>query len=233
MKIIGVTGKSGAGKSTFANFLGERKNVGVIHLDNVLNRIKEDKLKKQIKGRDKNNTPRVLTDKMRRFINSHKISFRLSMLIKKLLMKKRIDEQIRAFKIDGKDAVVIEGIHLAYMTDPKMYNSLIYVRRNFRKREKAITERDGISKAEIVERDIPFKRKFSSVKTSNFDYVIDNGFGKEELKAASQKIYDEVVGIKTFDERYVVKEQNLTPLRNIVRVVGKTGKNAKRSFIRE
>ena len=45
MIVIGVTGKSGAGKTTFADFLGERRNVGVIHLDDTINGVKEDKFK--------------------------------------------------------------------------------------------------------------------------------------------------------------------------------------------
>ena len=55
MRIIGVTGMSGAGKTTFSNLLGERKNVGVIHLDELVDGIKADKFKNNLHGRSKNN----------------------------------------------------------------------------------------------------------------------------------------------------------------------------------
>ena len=41
MKLIGVTGKSGAGKTTFSNYLKENsKDIEVIHIDDLLRDIK-------------------------------------------------------------------------------------------------------------------------------------------------------------------------------------------------
>lgn len=40
MIYIGVTGKPGAGKTTFSNFWAEKSNVGVIHVDERVNEIK-------------------------------------------------------------------------------------------------------------------------------------------------------------------------------------------------
>ena len=39
MKLIGVTGKAGSGKTTFSNMLAEKDNIGVIHVDDILKQI--------------------------------------------------------------------------------------------------------------------------------------------------------------------------------------------------
>lgn len=232
MKIIGVTGKSGAGKTTFASFLGERKNVGVIHIDNIMNNIKEEKFKSQIKGRTKSNAPILLSSKVRMFLSSYKIPFKIYMAIKRKMMKSKIENQIKEFKREGKDAVIIEGVHLPYLVDSKLFSKTIYVRRSYIDRKRALRKRENLSKRDIIERDLPYKRKLSTTNEKDFDYVIENNLGKEELKAASNKIYDEIVGIKTFDERYRILSNPLPYLKNIVITVNKTAKNniIKRSY---
>lgn len=230
MKIIGVTGKSGVGKSTLSNFLGERANVGVIHLDDIFNNIKENKFKNQIKGRNKDNSPRILSDRLRISIANNILLFKISMFLKKILMKKKIEEQLKAFKTEGKDAVIIEGIHLKYMTDYRMFDRVIYVRRPYEAREKALLERDAIPKSEIIERDLPYRKKFSSEDWKNFDYIVDNIEGEEQLRAISQRIYNEVVGIRTFDDRYAVTIDRLMPMsRNLNRGFRKVPKVIERS----
>ncbi len=41
MIYIGVTGKSGAGKTTFSNFWSTKSNVGVIHFDDLVDDVKK------------------------------------------------------------------------------------------------------------------------------------------------------------------------------------------------
>ena len=74
MIVIGVTGKSGAGKTTFTDYLGERKNVGVIHLDDMVNRVKEDRFQKQIRKRNKNNDPVLLPSNLHAVINNNRFA---------------------------------------------------------------------------------------------------------------------------------------------------------------
>ena len=40
MKLIGITGKAGAGKTTISNIMAQNYNVGVIHVDDVLKEVK-------------------------------------------------------------------------------------------------------------------------------------------------------------------------------------------------
>ena len=80
-------------------------------------------------------------------------------------------------------------------------------------------EQETESKVDMVTRDMPYKRRISSVKESDFDYVILNTNGKDELKNASDKIYDEVVGIQTFDE-WVKVDKGIKPrVKKIAKVI--------------
>lgn len=221
MIVIGVTGKSGAGKTTFTDYLGERKNVGVIHLDDMVNRVKEDRFQKQIRKRNKNNDPVLLPSNLHAVINNNRFVFKAFCRIKKHFLKDRIAEEIKRFKAEGKDAVVIESCYLTDLVDRKLFNKIICVKRPFKKRVQAVMEREQEteSKVDMVTRDMPYKRRISSVKESDFDYVILNTNGKDELKNASDKIYDEVVGIQTFDE-WVKVDKGIKPrVKKIAKVI--------------
>ena len=221
MIVIGVTGKSGAGKTTFTDYLGERKNVGVIHLDDMVNRVKEDSFQKQIRKRNKNNDPVLLPSNLHAVINNNRFVFKAFCRIKKHFLKDRIAEEIKRFKAEGKDAVVIESCYLTDLVDRKLFNKIICVKRPFKKRVQAVMEREQEteSKVDMVTRDMPYKRRISSVKESDFDYVILNTNVKDELKNASDKIYDEVVGIQTFDE-WVKVDKGIKPrVKKIAKVI--------------
>ena len=202
MIIIGVTGKSGAGKTTFSDFLGKRDNVGVIHLDKVVDDVKESKFKNQIRERNKNNGPVMFSNKVHIVINNNKFLFRAFCTIKKFLMKDKIKEEIARFKREGKDAVVIDSCYLTDLVDEKLFDKIICVKRPYKSRLDSIVKREKESeeKIDLVTRDMPYKRKISKARKLKYDYVILNTLGKDELERAGEKIYDEVVGIKTFDE---------------------------------
>ena len=60
MNLVGVTGKSGAGKTTFSNYLKENsKDIEVIHIDDLLRDIKLKYFKFLMKE-DKNGKKRKL-----------------------------------------------------------------------------------------------------------------------------------------------------------------------------
>ena len=224
MRIIGVTGKSGSGKTTFSKMLGERKNVGVINVDRIMVDIKEDNFKDQVKSRNKYDEPVLLSTNLRIFLNKHKIPFKMFMAVKKRMMRKRIERKIAEFKRDGKDAVIIDGVYLTDMVDRKLFDSLVYVKRPYKTRLDALMERDDITKLEIYERDLPYRRNFASNRMRDFDYIVENKYGLDELRQAGQKIYDEVVGIKTFDERYRVSPVKTPTFKDIVTTINKTKK---------
>ena len=221
MIVIGVTGKSGAGKTTFADFLGERRNVGVIHLDDTINGVKEEKFKNQIRKRTNNNGPVLLPSNLHSVINNNRLFFKVFTGIKRYFLKDRIEAEMKRFKAEGKDAVVIESCYLTDLVDRKLFNKIICVKRPFKKRVQAVMERDQepMDKIDMVTRDMPYRRKISNVKNSDFDYVVINTLGKDELRNAAEKVYDDVVGIKTFDEWIKVETKVRPRVKKIAKVI--------------
>ena len=84
-------------------------------------------------------------------------------------------------------------------------------------RLQAVMDREKGEKIDMVSRDMPYKKKIAKARRSDYDYIVINTLGIEELRGASEKIYDEVVGIKTFDEQIRVEK----PLRGIQRKMSK------------
>lgn len=217
MRIIGVTGMSGAGKTTFSNLLGERKNVGVIHLDELVDGIKDDKFKNNLHGRSKNDAPVLLPLKVHEVINNNKFLFRAFSFVKKQMLKDKIAEEIKRFKACGKDAVVIDSCFLTDLVDKKLFDSIVCLKRPYHMRLQAVMDREKGEKIDMVSRDMPYKKKITKARRCDYDYIVINTLGIEELRGASEKIYDEVVGIKTFDEQIRVEK----PLRGIQRKMSK------------
>ena len=224
MIVIGVTGKSGAGKTTFTDYLGERKNVGVIHLDELVDGIKDDKFKNNLHGRSKNNAPVLLPLKVHEVINNNKFLFRAFSLVKKHMLKDKIAEEIQRYKACGKDAVVIDSCFLTDLVDKKLFDSIVCLKRPYHMRLQAVMEREKDEKIDMVSRDMPYKKKIAKARRSDYDYIVINTLGIDELRGASERIYDEVVGIKTFDEQIRVEK----PLRGIQRKMSKVVSVSKR-----
>ena len=57
MKLIGIMGNAGSGKTTFTEHLDKRKNVGVIHVDNLVGNIKRKYFKLFLQKKENNTTP--------------------------------------------------------------------------------------------------------------------------------------------------------------------------------
>ena len=56
MKLIGVMGNSGSGKTTFTEYLGTKSTVGVIHVDKLTGEVKKKYFWAFLQGKDKNTT---------------------------------------------------------------------------------------------------------------------------------------------------------------------------------
>ena len=88
MKLIGVMGNSGSGKTTFTEYLETKQSVGVIHVDSITSDIKKRYFRIFLQGKDKNNTestknnPKVKLGAKAVFYKS-KFTFNLLMNIRK------------------------------------------------------------------------------------------------------------------------------------------------------
>ena len=62
MKLIGVMGNSGTGKTTFTEYLSTKPTVGVIHVDKLTGEVKKKYFRMFLQGNDKNTTETTKTN---------------------------------------------------------------------------------------------------------------------------------------------------------------------------
>lgn len=210
MKLIGVMGNSGSGKTTFTEYLETKQSVGVIHVDSITSDIKKKYFRPFLQGKDKNttestkNNPKVKMGAKAVFYKN-KFAFNLLMKIRNKLIEKELERQIEEFKRDGKKVVVIDD--WALPTQKKLFPKFAHIyamKRRFTDRRKGLTQRDAISIEEAKLYDLPYALRFIKIpKQSNVTSI--NNYGTiEELYASAEEVYQSL-GELSFDERYSLR----------------------------
>lgn len=191
MKLIGVTGKSGAGKTTFSNMLAEKPNIGVIHIDDIL---REFKLKyfKLFLSEDKNGEKTKVDSNLKTMIYSNKFIFDLFMKFRAKLIENALNEEISRLVQEGNDTIIIDDIFIKYHKIYEKLSKVFVVRRPYVDRQKAIKERDNLTKKEIVAYDTAHhKETYKEIKVGKNVEVIENNGTQAELSKIVQKIYEQ------------------------------------------
>ena len=201
MKLIGITGKSGSGKTTLSNMIAEKEKVGVIHTDELLDRIKQDNIL-QVMECDNKGEPVSLKKGIIKFLYSNKYMFLLYIKMKGILLNRIIKDKIQELEIQGNDIIVIEGVHLRYYPIFKELDKRIILQREYIKRQESVLLRDKdkkVDKETFVMWDMPYKRSYYREKMQDYDYKIYNS-SKQKLKQEADNIYKEM-SIVTEKER--------------------------------
>lgn len=238
MKLIGVTGNSGAGKSTFSSMLGEHEDVGVIYVDNIVGNLKKKYFGLVLQPKENNTTeqtkasPKIKTG-VKKFFYSNRVIFGIFKRFRSMLVQKGINEQISEYRKQGKKMVVIDDWLLT--THKKLYPQLdkVYVlSRKYTDRRKGLTLRDSATREELNVADIPYALEFVKKASGANVIEISNRGTIEDLRKMANLEYDEIRE-KTFDERYAVPASELTPLRSAVKTVEKAKELGQRTRIEE
>lgn len=215
MKLIGILGSSGSGKTTFTEYLEKKPSVGVVHVDLITADIKKKYFKSFLQSKDKNTTentivsPKIKTG-VRTLFYKNKFAFNLFINIRNKLIEKQMENQIREFKNKGKKLVIIED--WALPTHKKLCRRLdkIYaIKRNLITRRRALKERDNLSTREVKLDDIPYSLKYIQIpEKSDFSTIYNDG-SIQDLYKKAEELYKSFE-ILTFDERYSVRgKENL------------------------
>ena len=91
MKLIGVTGNAGAGKTTFARCLEEKDTVGIIHVDSIVGEFKKRFLrlflqpKKYNLSRSTRENPKI-KNKIRMFVYRNKKMFLIFIFLRNKIL---------------------------------------------------------------------------------------------------------------------------------------------------
>lgn len=204
MKIIGIFGKSGAGKTTLSKLIQsyDSENIEIIHLDNLYDGIKIRLFRKDTVQQSDADENRIVTvnptvkDKVLKSKIGRAIIQRRNML-GNFLIKRKIAQARRL----GKKAVIIEGIHLNNFKVTKNADAIIRVEAPFVKRLDRVSKREieTVDKAKMVFLD----KVFFKGKKSKYKYFIENNDDIDKLKSYAKQIYNAEIKTKK-------KESSLT-----------------------
>jgi len=190
MKLMGITGKSGAWKTTFSNILAQNEDVGVIHIDDLLREIKLKYFKSLMQNSNKGEKTKVNSG-LKMLIYKNRIVFNLFMKFRAKLLKKRIDSKIQELQDRGKKVIIIDDIFIKSLHIYDDLEKVLLVERSYVNRKQALRDRDDLTLQDIVASDIAhFKGIYKDThKNSKIENITNKG-SKEELFIKAKEIYE-------------------------------------------
>ena len=212
MKIVGVMGNTGSGKTTFTNYLEQKENVGVIHVDDIMGNAKRKYFRMFLQPKENNNTENTkrnpkLKNGAKKFFYRNKLNFAILMFIRNKLITKELGKQIDRLKKEGKSLIVIDD--WALTKNPKLSKCCthIYVlQRNYLNRREGLRKRDGLTIEELKTTGIPYALGYVRPPIGEKCSIIKNNGSIEDLYIHAEKVYERYVGL-SFDEKYSLRHK--------------------------
>lgn len=194
-EVIGLTGQTGAGKSTVRKLL-KAKGAAVIDADFVAHEVADNNLS-CLTDIVEHFSCMVLDEKgklNRRALGRIVFSDRKKLtLLNKIMFPyivSAIKGQVTAYEQAGAQIIVIDGATLIESGCAKMCSVLVSVTADEETRLTRIIHRDGISKRDAVRRVSAQNPEEFYIKAS--DYVIKNNGTPGDLERAAEKVLDEI-----------------------------------------
>ena len=208
MIYIGVTGKSGAGKSTFSNFWATKSNVGVIHFDDLVDEFKM-KYFKFFMEKNNEDKPVKVNSKLKKFLYSNKITFNLLMKFRDRITRKAFERRVQELKSKGKEIIVIDDWMLATHKGLCEKCKRVYiVGRKFTQRREGLQKRDSATIEETKVIDIPYALGYVKRPRGLNVEVINNYGSLDDLRIVVDEKYQEI-GVLGFDEKYRINDKGV------------------------
>ena len=208
MIYIGVTGKSGAGKSTFSDFWSTKSNVGVIHFDDIVDEVKMKYLKFFMEKNNENKPVKVNT-KLKKFIYNNRITFNLLMKFRDIITRKAFERRVQELKSQGKEIIVVDDwMLITHRALCEKCKKIYIVDRRFTQRRIGLQKRDNATIEETKVIDIPFALGYVKIPRGKKVENINNYGSIDDLKALVDEKYQEI-GVLGFDEKYKIKDKGV------------------------
>lgn len=191
MIIIGITGPTGAGKSTFSEMiLKNNSKVKIIHLDHVYDKIKSYLPFKNVSSYKRDDGEII------NYLNRDGLAYRLFHIkgieiiyqkIKKLYAKSFINQEIEFAYQNGVEYLVLEGVNINDLVDFQLLDLSIFISAPQNIRRERVNKRDKKIKELINDYFINDVEMSECIK-SYYDYYILNVDSIEELSNKASDI---------------------------------------------
>lgn len=192
MKLIGITGKAGAGKTTFSDYLAQNsKDIGIIHVDDLIKELKLKYFKFLMKKDNKGEKVKV-DSRLKKFLYKNKVIFSAFMKFRAKLISPSLKRRIK--ELSDKRIILIDDIFIKYHKLYKDLDKIYVLERAYSNRREALIQRDGISKEEIMAYDLAhYRGNYKEIKGDIRVIKIENDGDKTKLKQKARKIYEKTM----------------------------------------
>ena len=191
MKIIGITGKSGCGKSTFASLLSQKLNCQHIDIDKIghqaiLQPEIITSLCDEFGNKILNDYGSINRKKLGAIVFVNKDKMKILEDLTYGYMQKCLDNILS----QNNECIVLEYILLPRTKYLNMCDSKVLVKSDDVQRKNKVIERDHISPEYFDKRDS------ASIDYSpfNFDYIYENDYQQESMNKMFDKISEQYIG---------------------------------------
>ena len=191
MKIIGINGNPGSGKTTASNILFKDDSKKVIHLDDIFNDIKELLPKRNTDTFKTGDSEAIILNRkgaLYKVLNSKFINKEF-VLAKKIYANKYLKYVIKKAYKEGIDYIVIEGVHLENYDITYLIDYFIFIEANEEDRVDRLIKRDA-EYASII-----FKKSLNmsdSIDKSKYDFILENNGSLEDFKDSCDEISENI-----------------------------------------
>lgn len=220
MRLIGITGKSGAGKTTLSEMLVVNKDTQVIHMDYILESIKQKRMFNSITRNVKlqqnsDDMHRIMNPKLSDFLFDSKVIGKIYSIARKRLINRVLNNRIEEAEKQGTKTLIIEGSEIQSLNVLNRMDMVIMMDTAYHIRLERVTKRDVFTdKATLVKRDRRLKRnKNKKFKNTQKILTVKNNGDINELQEKSVDILEQIEEMNISPER---KFRNRMYLSNIV-----------------
>lgn len=190
MKLIGVTGKTGSGKSTIGKLLADKLNCKYIDIDKIGHSATSDstiskKLCQEFGQDILDDNKNIDRKKLGNIVFSDKNKMEILTNLTWNYMQNELDNILS----QNEDYYILDWALLPNVEYWNMCDIKILIISNDIKRKEKILKRDNISK-EYLEKREQNTLDYSKIK---YDYIFNNDYSKETLNSIVDAIYDKLL----------------------------------------